>query len=118
MSLIPLLCAKVLLVLAEPGLSHLRVLRHVGQRVGADDVAVKTEFFISLPAFALKSKAVVPCENMNDQLLHDVVELQHGVGRRVDEDVGQRVLMVVHFVYGEERGETAKAAQESSYTVL
>ena len=31
-------------------------------------------------------------------LLHDVVELQHGVGRRIDEDVRQRVLVVVHLV--------------------
>lgn len=35
---------------------------------------------------------------MNKEVLHNVVELQHGVRRRVDEDVGQRVLMVVHFV--------------------
>lgn len=45
-SLVPHLCAKVLLVLAEPGLPYLRVLGHVRQRVGADDVAVKTEFLI------------------------------------------------------------------------
>lgn len=61
-SLILHLCAKVLLVLAEPGLAHLRVLRHVGQRVGADDVAIKTESVIELPAFALTSKAAVPAE--------------------------------------------------------
>lgn len=45
-SLIPHLCAKVLLVLAEPDLPYLRVLGHVCQRVGADDVARKTEFFL------------------------------------------------------------------------
>lgn len=49
-SLVPHLCAKVLLVLADPGLPYLRVLWHVGQRVGPDDVAVKTEFFIKSPA--------------------------------------------------------------------
>lgn len=30
--------------------------------------------------------------------LHNVVELQHGVRGRIDEDVGQRVLVVVHLI--------------------
>lgn len=30
--------------------------------------------------------------------LHDVIKLQHGVRRRIDEDVGQRVLVVVHLI--------------------
>lgn len=47
-------------------------------------------------------------------LLHDVVELQHGVRRRVDEDVGQRVLMVVHLIWKEDTGETFRPALEPS----
>lgn len=31
--------------------------------------------------------------------LHNVVELQHGVRRRIDKDVGQCVLVVVHLVW-------------------
>lgn len=34
----------------------------------------------------------------HSHLLHNVIELQHGVGRRVDEHVGQRVLVVVHLI--------------------
>lgn len=30
--------------------------------------------------------------------LHNIIELQNGVWRRVDQHVGQRVLMIVHFV--------------------
>lgn len=32
------------------------------------------------------------------QRLHNIVELQPGVGRRVDQDVGQRVLLVILLV--------------------
>lgn len=31
--------------------------------------------------------------------LHNIVELQHGVRRRIDEDVGQCVLVVVHLIW-------------------
>lgn len=36
-------------------------------------------------------------------VLHNVVKLQHGVRRRVDEDVGQRVLVVVHLIWNEKK---------------
>lgn len=39
---------------------------------------------------------------------HNVVELQHGVGRRVDEDVGQRVLVVVHLVCEQRKRRTSE----------
>lgn len=93
-SLIPHLCAKVLLVLADACLPYLRVLWHVCQWVGPDDVAIKTEKSNLITSIC----SDICSETMDSQVLHDVVELQHGVRRRVDEDVGQRVLMVVHFI--------------------
>ncbi len=42
--------------------------------------------------------------------LHNIVEFQHCVRRRIDEDVGQRVLVVVHLVWKKKTGETFRAA--------
>lgn len=41
---------------------------------------------------------IQPPPPQHSHLLHNVIELQHGVGRRVDEHVRQRVLVVVHLI--------------------
>lgn len=114
-SLIPHLCAKVLLVLADDScLPYLRVLWHVCQRVGPDDVATKTE----------KS-------TFNDQHLLWYLQRNHGEpgltrcrwapawcqeegwwGRRTACSDGRS------FRLEEERAESIRAAQEASDIVL
>lgn len=52
-----------------------------------------------------QSKSSSAVWERQEGLLHNVVELQHGVRGGVDEDVGQRVLLVVHLVWGKDTGD-------------
>lgn len=94
-------------LVATAALPALRAAGHVGQRVRADEVPMEDtrEGPLWTGVSRLGPRSVPPgpvrcwaCLGRERVYSHDVIGLQPGVGRGVDEDIGQSVLVIIHLV--------------------